>query len=385
MVEAVRAGTPLRAVARQARVSLPTVQRWVRRAEATRLGQVDWEDRPPLAHTIHRTWPAVEDRVLALRRELRETSDLGEYGALAVQREWRARGWGDPPAVRTIGRILERRGALDGQRRVRRPAPPPGWFLPAVATGAAELEGFDVIEGLVIKGGTDVEVLTGLSLRGGLPAAWPEAAVTARRVVDALQGHWAAEGLPAFALFDNDTRFQGAHQFPDTVGRVTRLCLQLRVGPVFAPPREPGFQGALENFNGRWQAKVWARFQHDSLADLQAQSARYIAAYRRRVAPRLEAAPLRRPFPAGWTGALQAPPQGLVIFVRRTDPQGRVALLGHTFDISPHWPHRLVRAEVALPEGPIRFFGLRRREPTVQPPLNEVPYHLPKGRWRLQE
>lgn len=74
-----------------------------------------------------------------------------------------------------------------------------------------------------------------------------------------------------------------------------------------------------------------------------------------------------------------------MIFLLRADPQGRVALLGHTFEVSPHWPHRLVRAAVALPQGPIRFFGLRRRTPTDQPLLAEAPYELPKRRWRLQE
>jgi hypothetical protein len=230
-----------------------------------------------------------------------------------------------------------------------------------------------------------VEVLTGLSLRGALPGAWPQAAVTAPAVVAALRARWRVEGVPAYALFDNDTRFQGAHHYPDTVGRVTRACLQLALVPVFAPPREPGFQGALENFNGRWQAKVWARFQHASLADLQAQSARYIAAYRRRSAARLDAAPPRRPFPLPWRLDLEAPPRGLVIFLRRADQHGRVALLGHTFDVSSHWPHRLVRAEVALPYGPIRFFALRRRDPGEQPILREVAYELPRRRWRLRE
>lgn len=385
MVEAVRGGSTLRAVARRFRVTLRTVQRWVRRAGDAGLDEVDWAARAPVPRTVHRTPAAVEDRVLGLRRELRETSDLGEYGAPAIHREWGARGWEAPPAVRTIGRILERRGALDGQRRVRRPPPPVGWFLPAGAAGPPEVDCFDVIEGLVIKGGIHVEVLTGLALRGGLPAAWPGPVVTAKRVVDALTGHWRAEGLPPFALFDNDSRFQGNHQAPDTFGRVTRLCLQLRLVPVFAPPQEPGFQGALENFNGRWQAKVWARFQHASLASLAAQSARYIAAYRRRVAARLEGAPPRRPFPAGWQVDFGTPPCGLVIFLRRADPQGRVTLLGHLFAVDPQWPHRLVRAEVTLPGGPIRFFGLRRREPLVHSLLREVPYELPKRRWRLQD
>ena len=71
----------MRAVARAHAVSLSTVQWWVRRAGDGALDQVEWADRPPLAKQIHRTASAVEDLVLSLRRELKDTSDLGEYGA----------------------------------------------------------------------------------------------------------------------------------------------------------------------------------------------------------------------------------------------------------------------------------------------------------------
>ena len=46
--------------------------------------------------------------------------------------------------------------------------------------------------------------------------------------------------------------------------------------------------------------------------------------------------------------------------------------------VDRHWLHRLVRAEVNLDDNTIRFFALRRREPTDQPLLNKVPYTLPK-------
>ena len=88
-----------------------------------------------------------------------------------------------------------------------------------------------------------------------------ESAWTAKKTVQTLVAHWREHGLPAYAQFDNDTIFQGAHQYRDTFGRVTRLCLQLGVTPVFAPPRETGFQAAIESYNGRWQAKVWRRFR----------------------------------------------------------------------------------------------------------------------------
>jgi hypothetical protein len=43
------------------------------------------------------------------------------------------------------------------------------------------------------------------------------------------------------------------------VGRVSRLWLSLGVAPVFVVPHEFGFQSTIENSNGTWQAKVWAR------------------------------------------------------------------------------------------------------------------------------
>jgi len=384
MVAAVQAGQSLRAVARTFRVSLHTVQRWVARAGRRRLDRVDWADQPPIAHTVSRTPPEVEDQVLRLRRELRDTSALGEYGALAIHRDWPAAAWAPPPAVRTIGRILERRGALDGQRRIRRPAPPRGWYLPPVARGEADCDCFDVIEGLVLEGGPAVEVLTGLALHAGLPDAWPTTGVTTTRALPALQARWRALGVPAFAQFDNDTVFQGPHQFPDVVGRIARLCLQVGCVPVFTPVKDPSFQAALENFNGRWQAKVWHRFHHGSLRALQLRAAAYIAAARQRGGARAADAPVRCPVPTPWGFDPTLPPRGQLIYLRRTDDQGAASLLGHLFPVDRHWVHRLVRAEVMLPGGPIRFFALRRRSPENQPLLREAHYELPAHRRALR-
>ena len=382
MVTAVRRGASMRDVARRFQVSVRTVHRWVHRAADQRLDRVDWSDRSHRPHHLQRTAPALEEQVIALRSELWEESDLGEVGAWAIHRALLERQVSRVPAVRTIGRILERRGVLDGRRRVRRPPPPLGWYLPAVASGEAELDSFDVVEGLVIAGRTEVEVLNGVSLHGGLPASWPGPPVRATMVVEALTAHWRTYGLPAYVQFDNDTRFQGAHQFPDTLGRVTRCCLSLGVVPVFAPPQEPGFQAAIENYNGRWQAKVWARFHHADYHALQRRSARYVAALRQRLAPRLEQAPTRRPFSPKWHLDLQTRPRGGLIFIRRADEGGRVAFLGHRWSVAAHWGHRLIRAEVDLDAERIRFYALRRRAPAEQPLLHTVPYHFPRAGFR---
>lgn len=379
MVEAVRRGASVRVAAKRFGVSHPTVIYWLRHAEGKRLHRVDWSDRPRGPRKpANRTPRDLERLVLTIRRQLKKHSVLGEFGAEAIHRALLERDSQNLPSTRTIGRILDRSGALDGRRRIRRAAPPPGWYLPELADAEAELDSFDVIEDLVIKGGVNVDVLTGISLHGALPVAWPKAGITAINTVECLISHWREFGLPTYAQFDNDTRFQGPHQHPDAIGRVIRLCLSLGVTPVFAPPRETGFQAAIENFNGRWQVVVWSRFRHRSRADVRRRSDAYLAARRVRAAARIEAAPPRRPFPKRWRLDLEASLRGRIIFLRRTDEGGGVNLLARHFHVDRLWLHRLVRAEVDLEGAVIRFYALRRREPEWQPMLKEVKYKLPQ-------
>jgi len=377
MVSAFRRGKSLRKVAAEFGVAPGTVRYWVQRAAGRRLDRVDWENRSRAPKRTGRTSAALERKVLAIRRSLKKHSALGEHGAVAIQRELVARQVAPCPSVRTIGRILQRNGVLDGRKRVRRPPPLRGWYLPEVAAEKAELDSFDTIEGLAIRGGPHLAVLTGISLHGGLSAVWPERSLSSRVIVELLVAHWRAVGLPRYAQFDNDNRFCGPKQYADVVGRVSRLCLGLGVIPVFVPPNETGFQAAIESFNGRWQTGVWSRFEHHTLRGLKGRSDKYVRAVRQKLAPRSDAAPVRRPFPKRWQLDLQKHPQGSLIYIRRTNDRGQANLLGHHFPVDRYWVHRLVRAEVDLTAGQINFYALRRREPTEQPLLNTTPYVLP--------
>lgn len=306
----------------------------------------------------------MEDRILELRKELREDSVLGEYSAQAIHDELELRHVEGVPSVRTIGRVLKRRGALDKPRKIRHPSPPPGWYLPDVARRETELDSFDVVEGLVIQGGIDVQVLNGISLHGRLVTSWPLPSVTAKLTVEKLTAHWQECGLPGYVQFDNDTRFQGAHHHKDSFGRVMRLCLSLEVIPVFAPVCEHGFQAQIESYNGLWQSRVWSRFHHQNIPQLQGRSQRYVRAHRARTAGKREFAPERTEFPRNWKLNLQAPLRGRIIFLRRTDATGKVYLLGRRFSVSDVWLHRLVRCEIDLDDNKINFFTLRRSKPS---------------------
>ena len=378
MVQAVRNEERVRAVARRFGVSPGSVLFWIKRCKGQRLDRFNFEDRRSgPRNPWNRTPVRKERRVLSMRKQLRERSVLGEFGAQAIYRVLREGGEREVPAVATIGRILKRHGQTDAQARVRRPPPPRGWHLPTVAAGKAELDSFDFIEDLKLEHGPQFSVLTATSVHGNQADAWPRVAMGAREVVAGLTARWRAMGLPDFAQFDNDTRFQGAHQFADTVGRVSRLCLALDVTPVFAPPLEHGFQNCIEAFNGLWQAKVWQRFHFASLESLQSHSRDYIQAHRQRTTQRGEAAPQRRPFPHQWRFELDRPLDGTLIYLRRSDAQGYVRLLGRHFAVDRLWIHRLVRCEVHFEQQRILCYALRRRNPTDQPLLADIPYQHP--------
>ena len=373
MVKAVRAGMSMRETARAFGFGKSTVELWVGRAQGRGLDRIDYADRKP-GRAWNRIGSNVEQQIAELRRALRDESILGEYGARAIQGALKAE-MADAPSEATINRVLSRRGLQDAVRRIRRPAPPQGWYLPEVVAGRAELDCFDFIEDLKIADGPLVDALTAKSLHGKLTDAWMMAQKSAKRTAPCLRRRWKCDGLPAYAQFDNDTVFQGAHQFPNAVGRISRLCLQLEVIPVFVPPLEHGMQNTIESFNGLWQAKVWRRHRVGSVHELQRRSDEYNAARRLRTQAAAEAAPRRRSMPKRFKLNLHAPLRGLMIFIRRTDETGHVHLLGQRFAVSPTWPHRLVRCEVDFDHHCIRCFALRRNAPTEQRLLITIPYH----------
>lgn len=379
MVAAFRRGEAVRSVARRFGASPSRVKRWVGRAAGQRLDRVDFSDLKSAPRRVHnRTSRKVEKLILSIRKQLRDKSDLGEFGAAAILAELKKRGIHNPPALRTIGYILQRHGALDYRRRLRRPPPASGWYLQDVAAGLAEVDEFDFVEGLVIRGQGEVEILNAVSLHGGLVESWPASSWNAQSALAAILEHWRRNGLPDYAQFDNDTRFTGPHQHADVIGSIIRACLSLGVVAVFAPVSEHGFQNGIESYNGKWQEKVWARFEHASLSALQRQSARYVLAHRQRRRARIEQAPPRRKFPAKWQYDLEEKvSRGRIIFIRRTSDKGMADVLGHKYVVDEHWANRLVRCEVDISGKQIRFYRLRRSEPDKQPLLRKVAYELP--------
>lgn len=358
----VRRGVSLRLAARRFHCAVSTAWLWVQRARRQRLERVHWSDRPSgSARPGNRTSRQTERQIVRQRRWLARHDPLGYVGAETVRRTLLAAGQ-VVPCARTIGRILQRAGVTP-QKRHRHPPPPPGWYLPRVARGEAELDQLDVIEALQLRGRGTVAVLTGISLWGKLALAEPrQPGWRIESILPVLTAHWQRWGLPIYLQMDNDTRFAGSPHAVRALGRLVKFCLAHGVIPVFAPPQETGFQAAIESFNGLWQTKVWHRFRHRDLRQLRGRNQAFLAAHRELMRP--EAPPRYQ----------LAAPAAQIIFLRRVDNSGSIRLLGAKVRVAPQWPHRLVRAELDLSSHHLRVYALRRREPTHQPLLKSMPF-----------
>ncbi len=353
MVNYVRRGGSLRAAARRFARSVRTVWLWVQRARGQRLDRVDWSDRGSGPRRPHnRTAAAMQRLIVRTRVRLQRRDALGLCGARRIRAWLHARAVAPVPSVRTIERVLARHGLLTSPR-VRRPPPPAGWFLLPVASGAAELEQWDLVEGLRLHGRACISLWGKFATAVPGPEPW-----RLPMLLPAVLAHWQQWGPPDFVQLDNDTRFAGSSRARRRLGRFVCACLAAGVVPVFAPPRESGFQARIENC--LWQRKVWQRFRHRRWADLHRRNRAFVAAHRAYHARSQETAP---PRPAQRAAA------DTIIFLRRLDSTGRAYLLGERVPVQVRWAHRLVRCELCVSTQTLRCFALRRREPEHQPLL----------------
>ncbi|MDR0609917.1 MAG: hypothetical protein LBG58_07400 [Planctomycetaceae bacterium] len=183
----------------------------------------------------------MEQRVLTLRKYLKEKSILGHYGAQSIRNEMIRRGEQFIPKIRTIAYIIKRHGLVDQRTRKRQPPPPPGWYLSDLVNQKVELDSFDIVEHLYLFGGEEIQLLNGISLHGSLICSVAKNTINTEITIQTLIDPWKIFGLPKYVPFDNDMVFQGSRK-PNMIGKVIRLCLSLGVIPIFVTPYEQGFQ-----------------------------------------------------------------------------------------------------------------------------------------------
>jgi len=154
---------------------------------------------------------------------------------------------------------------------------------------------------------------------------------------------WHHLGLPAQVQFDNAREFCSWGKVARYLSRVIRLCLCLRVTPIFIPQRRPQRNGAVENFNGWFQPLLFRhRFKYPAI--LRRELARLMTTVneqhiqsrlgQRTVTQHRRGKRLRRlPVQLHLDTDHLPISEGRVIFIRQVSRRGTINLLEQTFKV----------------------------------------------------
>ncbi len=262
-------GRSYREVARAHGVSKSWVGKLVARFRAGGYEAIAPRSRAP-QRIPHRTSDALEDQIVALRKELTE---LGvDAGAQTIHHHLSTRG--EPvPSVSTIWRVLRRRGFVIPQPHKR---PRRSWIR-FEAQLPNECWQSDVTHWR-LAGGTDVEICNFLDDHSRLAIASRVLGVaTAPKVLEVFRQAGERWGLPAALLTDNGCVYTTWHRGGPNVMQIELLALGIEFR--HSRPYHPQTCGKVERFHQT--LKLWLHKQPRArtIAELQRQVDRFASYY----------------------------------------------------------------------------------------------------------
>jgi transposase InsO family protein len=218
----------------------------------------------------HRTPPEMEDRIVAMRKDL-----LDEGLDAGAETIWYhlERGFGSAPSVSTIWRILVRRGFVTPQPHKR----PRSSWIRFEASLPNECWQPDVTHWRLADD-SEVEILNMIDDYSRVcVASRAFAVVTSPDVRDTFRQAAARWGLPAAMLSDNGCVFTASHRG----GRSAMESELLSLGIAFrhSRPYHPQTQGKVERFHQTLKAHLARQPRARTLAELQDQLDRFVAYY----------------------------------------------------------------------------------------------------------
>jgi IS30 family transposase len=194
----------------------------------------------------------IKNMVLQIRQE-REKGRRAKYqyalvGAQAIYYELKDLHVSPLPSTRTIHLWLKRAGQI----RVRKSQKPPNPTYPLLPCQAVnDVQELDFKGPFYLKDHSHKYYL--VALRDKMSKKTALRALSKKSmdaIVDFLVDSWQKMGCPKCLKMDNCLDFRGSNLYPRALSKLIRVCLDLRVQPIFIPIREPWRNGVVENLNG---------------------------------------------------------------------------------------------------------------------------------------
>ena len=200
------------------------------------------------------------------------------------------------------------------------------------------------------------------------------------QIIDFLIETWQKIGRPKFLQMDNALEFRGSNAHPRSLSRLVRVCLDMKVQPVFIPTGEPWRNGVIENLNSLIQrlflkAKTFKNerqlVKKTQKLETSINTTHRLPALDGKTPNEFAAtAPLRiLPSAYDWRKRNLQLVKGKVIFVRLVRKSGRITLTADDkFLVGKRYKWQYVQAIVNVQEKQLEFYSMGKRIKSVAYP-----------------
>ena len=244
-------GVPKTEIAKRLKKSRRWVYRWITRYDCKQ-GIKSLENRSSAPKRRKEIYPQkIKDIVMKSRKARKAGHRKYPYAlvsAEAIYYELRELGIVPLPPPRTIHFWLKQAGQVDVQRKPHKESNP---TYPVLACQAVNgIHELDLKGPFYLKDNPQKYYLIVVrDIFGKKVALRVLKEKVMEQIIDFLVETWQKIGLPKFLQMDNGLEFRGSNAYPRSLSRLVRVCLDVKVRPVFIPTREPWRNGVIENLN----------------------------------------------------------------------------------------------------------------------------------------
>jgi len=191
----------------------------------------------------NRTPVEIEEAVIGARKKLQETK-YAQIGINAINHQLYLQEISPLPAS-TIKCILKR----EGLQQKKLPYVPKGKAYPKMeALFANSIHQADIVGPRYIKGDGRFYSLNVMDIDTHRIKLNPSRRKDDESLAEGLIETWKKLGIPDFLQMENKLSLRGSNLYPHSLGLVLRLCLLLKIQPIFIPQGEPWRNGEIESF-----------------------------------------------------------------------------------------------------------------------------------------
>jgi len=239
-------------IARKLQRSRPWVQRWIERYRV----ETSTRSLQDLSRAPKHGSGAYPERIKRMVNQIRVEREKGKrvkyqyalISAQAIHYELRDLHISPLPSIRTIHLWLKQAGRIPERKSQKAPNPTYP-LLPCKAVN--DVQELDFKGPFYLQDHSHKYYL--VALRDNISKKTALRALANKSmdaILDFLVSTWQTMGCPKRLKMDNCLDFRGSNLYPRSLSKLMRVCLDLRIQPVFIPLREPWRNGVVENLNG---------------------------------------------------------------------------------------------------------------------------------------